>query len=52
MIALFEIKNKEKKSSFLKKNFLLANLYINNVLGMLLLILSNVKVNFLELKLF
>lgn len=49
---MFEIKNKEKKSRSFKKSFLLTNLNINIVLKMLFLTLSNVKVNFLEFKIF
>lgn len=41
--------DKEKKSRFLKKNFLLNNLFINVIVKMLLFNLNNLKVYFLEL---
>lgn len=51
-IKFFVIINKEKKSQFLKKIFLLANFSINVVLKMLFFILSNVKINFIKLGFF
>lgn len=50
VIALFEIMNNQKKFRFFEKFFLLAKFYINIVLEMLFLILSNVKINFLDLE--
>lgn len=52
VIALLEEEDKDKKSRFFEKIFLLTNLNINIVLAMLLFNLNNIKINFLELKLF
>lgn len=52
VIASFEIINKEKKCYVFEKTFLSAKFSINVILKILLLSLSNVKVNFLKLKFF
>lgn len=52
MITFFEIIDREKRSLFFKNIFLLSNFNIDNVLKILFLIFSNVKVNFLELEFF
>lgn len=46
VIALFQLDNKDKKSHFFKKTFLLANISIDVALKMFFLILSNIEVNF------
>lgn len=49
---LFEMIDKEKKSQFFEEIFLITKLGINIALKMPFLKLSNVKNNFLKLKLF
>lgn len=49
VMILFEVVNKRKSLSFLKKFFSFTNLSINIVFRILFLILINMKVNFLEL---
>lgn len=49
---MFEIKNKRKKFHFFKKTFLSAKISIDFDLKILFLILSNVKMNFIKLKIF
>lgn len=46
MIASFLVDDINKKSSFFKKVFLLADISIDVALKMFFLILSNIKVNF------
>lgn len=46
VIASFLIDDKDKKSYFFKKIFLLANININITIRMLFLILSNIQNNF------
>lgn len=48
----FELENKEVKSRFLEKIFIWAIFCIGIVLGILFLILSNSKMNFLKLEIF
>lgn len=48
VIAAFLVNDKDRKVKFFKKIFLLANISLEVVLGMLFLILSNVDVRFLE----
>lgn len=52
VIAKFNIKDKEKKCFFFKKNFLLTNIKIDIILKMLLLILTNAKKKFFKLEIF
>lgn len=51
VLQLFETYDKEEKFEFFEKYFLLINININIVLKKLFLNLSNLKINFLELKL-
>lgn len=51
VIAFFWIDNKNGKSCFFKRTFLLADISINITFGMFFLILSNVKDNFTDQKL-
>lgn len=46
MIALFQVDDKDKKSRFLEKIFLLTDISLDIVFGIPFLILSNVEVNF------
>lgn len=46
IIALFKIDDKDKKSHFFEKTFLLTNIGINIAFKMLFLILNNVELNF------
>lgn len=48
VIALFLIKDKDKKFHIFDKIFLLANLNIDIILEMFFLILNNIKVNFVS----
>lgn len=48
VIVSFSINNKVDKSRFLDETFLIATFSMNIVLGMLFLILSNAKINFLK----
>lgn len=52
IIAMFEVKNKEKLSRLFEKNLLLTMFSINVVLEILFVTLSNLKMNFVELKIF
>lgn len=52
VIIIFVVKDKKNKFYFFKKTFLLFNLSMNVIFKMLFLALSNIKVNFLELKIF
>lgn len=52
IIAFFEIEDEEKKSLFFKKIFVSAKFSTDIILGILSLNWSNVKINFLKLKLF
>lgn len=51
MIALVQLDDKDRKSRFFEKTFLLADISLNIAFGMLFLILSNVKINFENRKL-
>lgn len=46
VIALFQLDDKDRKSFFFKKTFLLVNISMIVAFGMPFLILSNVKINF------
>lgn len=48
MVNFFLIDNKNKKSRFFEKISLLANININITLGIPFLILSNIKINFIN----
>lgn len=52
VIEIFEIKDKQKNVCFFMKILLLANLNMNVVFKMLFLTLSNIKVHFIELKIY
>lgn len=52
VLAMFKIEDKKEKFCYFDKIFLLANFIINVVLMMLFLSFNNVKMNFLELKIF
>lgn len=52
VIATFKIDNKETKFRFFKRIFLFANFSIDIVFIILFLIFSNLKINFLKLKIF
>lgn len=46
VIVFFQVKDKEKRSRFFDKTFLLADISINIALKMLFLTLSNIEINF------
>lgn len=48
VIAAFLINNKDGKGRFFEKTFLLANISLDVIFGMLFLILNNTNIRFLE----
>ena len=48
LVAIFSVTDKINQIRFLEKTFLLANISLEVVVGMLFLILSNTNVDFLD----
>lgn len=46
IVSIFSISDKEDRERFFEENFLLANIKLDIVLGMLFLTINNVDINF------